>query len=109
LKILKYLFLFVFSFALISAIIIPDILKLSHTFFDHDHLVCNEHTKTHFHQVDTECKVVNYKHNHQIEFKPLEFSLVVIQKQIKQKFNYYSFLSEYQSLHFSLRGPPSFS
>lgn len=108
-KILKHLLLSTLCFALISAILLPDVLKLSHIFLDHNHIVCNEHSKTHFHELDIDCQFFKDKVNSEVQFLSPEYAIVPVQTPSKQNFNFYIFLSEYQSLHFSLRGPPSFS
>lgn len=108
-KIFKHLLISTLCFALISAILLPDALKLSHVFLEHDHIVCNEHSKTHFHKLDIDCQFFKNKVNNELQFTSQEYIIVPIQVPSKQNFNFYIFLPQYQSLYFSLRGPPSFS
>lgn len=104
---IKNLLIGFFSFLLISAILIPSALKFSHFFIEDGHVECNEHLKTHFHESDFECQLFKFHHTHQINFTPEEVTFNIITLPSVQNFNYYNFLSEYQALHFSLRGPPT--
>jgi len=107
LKEIKHILVGFFSLLLISAILVPSALKFSHFFIAHSHVECNEHVKTHFHQSDFECKLFKFHHTHQINFTPEEITFTILTLPSEQNFNHYFHLSEYQTLHFSLRGPPT--
>ena len=91
---------------LILALLTPSAVKFFHIFEDHIHEVCKNNQKTHFHKVDLDCEFYKFKLNTQFVFshnklqftnKTENYQPIVLQQQ---------FLSDYQNLHFSSRGPP---
>lgn len=92
---------------LVLVFLLPSAVKAMHIFENHQHEVCLGESDSHFHTLDVDCEFYKFKIN--IPFTIPENSAVVIDF---PKINciipaHYSFLSEYQSLHFSLRGPPA--
>ncbi len=94
------------AFLLTTAIVGPSLIKFSHFFLEHSHVECNEHVKTHFHESDFDCKLFKFHHTHQINFFPESITFEIFEIPSQKNFNSYSFVSEFQQLHFSLRGPP---
>lgn len=97
----------ILALLLIGAILSPSILKLSHALFEHQEQVCEEIGSVHFHEIEIDCDFQKYKLS-TITYVSLGNN-AVLKIEIPQKriFNYYNFLSSYQSLHFALRGPPA--
>lgn len=95
------------SLLLIWTLLLPSGIKFLHIFEQHQHEVCLGEADVHFHTLDVECEFYKFKLN--IPFTiPENNSLAVLYLEIKEAMSTdYSFLSEYQTLHFSLRGPPS--
>lgn len=93
------------SLLLSTGILIPSALQFSH-FTEHKHVNCDEHTKTHFHQFDFECKLFDFQHAPQILYIPEVYTFQVINLSEEQNFDHYLYLSDGQKLYFSLRAPP---
>ena len=96
----------VLSLLLIVAILAPSVLKLSHAFFEHHEQLCQELSSVHIHEIELDCDFQKYKLSslNYPTFSNVDVPFATIPK--KEIFNYYSFLSKYQKLHFALRGPP---
>ncbi len=95
-----------FTILFVTSLLAPSAVKISHAFTDHEELVCHSFGKLHIHKVELDCDFQKYKVT--VQFQPpfIEvptFSFLTVKKKYK---NQYSFLSKYQKLHFSLRGPP---
>lgn len=90
-------------------LLFPSAFKLSHIFLDHHHELCFDQSSTHFHVKDIKCDIYKFKLNNLIAFEPFNFEIIKTEHQPKKILFNYFFLSEHQSLHFSLRGPPSLS
>ncbi|MGS2726091.1 hypothetical protein ACU8DI_05740 [Psychroserpens sp. BH13MA-6] len=87
-------------------LLLPSVVKFSHVFSHHDHVVCLEKNQTHFHNLDLDCEFYKFKLQQQTTFPPVNYELSLAENNHKDLNPYYAFLSDYQSLHFSLRGPP---
>ena len=95
------------AFALAIAIIAPTLVKFSHGLMNHEHEVCLGKSTSHLHQLDIDCEFYKFKLNTQYVHisKPI---MVLETEHLTPKIeSRYYFISDYQSLHFSLRGPPS--
>lgn len=91
---------------LVLALLIPSIVKFNHVFEEHVHEVCHGEKQTHLHTSDVDCEFYKFQLNHHFTI-PVNATEVFIPKDNFQKtISQYYFLSEYQQLHFSLRGPP---
>lgn len=87
-------------------LVTPLFVKLNHLFEDHKHEVCKTPNKTHFHELEIECEFYNFKLNTEFNYS---FASIIIPefKDVTQSIvSQYFFLSDYQLLQFSLRGPP---
>ncbi|UNY98122.1 hypothetical protein MQE36_13635 [Zhouia spongiae] len=107
LKPVKHIVLLAFSFILSGMLFLPTLLGLAHAFSDHEHTQCYEFDATHFHKKDIECEIYKFKSNQYVYHVHGFTEPSNLQTPSQQVFNYYFFLSEFQSLHFLLRGPPS--
>ncbi|MFD1061730.1 hypothetical protein ACFQ1Q_00630 [Winogradskyella litorisediminis] len=91
---------------LVLAVLAPSIVKFSHGFQNHEHEICLGESDSHFHSIDIDCEFYKFKLNTQYVhiLKPiniLEFDVKT--SEIKSQ---YAFISDYQRLQTSLRGPP---
>ena len=100
-----------FAFKIVSLLavvmlLIPTIVKFTHTFNHHTHKVCTGEKSTHLHKVDLDCEFFKFQTNKNFTFTSFIidlFSEQEIQPEIESQ---YVFLSDYQRLRFLLRGPP---
>lgn len=95
------------SLFLVFALLLPAALKAVHVFEHHHHKVCNGDTTTHFHQVDLDCEFQKFQLNHSFTFSPQSIKLFSPEEAPLKNVSQYFFVSEYQRLPFSLRGPPA--
>lgn len=97
----------IISLLLIAAILTPSFVKLSHALYEHQETECQEIGSVHVHDVEFECDFQKFKLSSQY-YPNFVNNLSIDISIIKEKdFNFYSFLSKYQKLHFTLRGPPA--
>lgn len=90
-----------------SLLLFPSAVKLAHVFANHQHTYCNHYSESHFHQKNLDCQLSSF---HQAPFSfPGFINYKVYEPEIQNSgFDHiYFFLSEYQKLPFSLRGPPT--
>lgn len=104
-NILKRIVIVVLSLALL----LPSIVKFTHTLSNHEHEVCLEKNQTHFHHLDLDCDF--YKFKIQNEHLSQLVDNIVFSNEVNHKIISlnYLFLSDNERLHLSLRGPPQFS
>ncbi|MBT8245282.1 MAG: hypothetical protein HKP48_01095 [Winogradskyella sp.] len=91
---------------LIFAIITPAIVKFSHGFQNHEHEVCYGEFSSHLHEIDIDCDFYKFKLNKQYVYSLKPINVLEIDHITPDITSYYCFISNYQKLHFSLRGPP---
>jgi len=92
---------------IVVSILVPTAVKFAHVFSHHKHQVCKEGNKTHIHKVDLDCEFHKFQLNKNFTFNKLAFTLFSPQEKPIEIVSQYQFISEYQHLQFSLRGPPS--
>ncbi|HCO85017.1 MAG TPA: hypothetical protein DIT95_16025 [Arenibacter sp.] len=92
---------------LVGLIALPSILKLKHAIFEHHTFVCKEKGKLHIHEVELDCDYHKFNLTHYYTLFQKEFITFTVIAKSKKIINFYNFLSKYQKLHFSRRGPPS--
>ena len=94
---------------MVILLLTPTGVKFTHIFNHHTHKVCEGELSTHIHQVDLDCDFFKFKINKSFTYTIFKINFFT-QKKIQLKITPpYLFLSEYQQLHFSLRGPPQFN
>jgi len=105
----KDLYLSLASFLLIACMALPSIMKLSHAIHEHQSQSCSEDITLHFHEAEFDCEFQKFKLSQQFypAIQKFEFYSPISLYDLNS--NYYSFLSTYQKLHISLRGPPNVS
>ncbi|WP_033958177.1 hypothetical protein [Psychroserpens jangbogonensis] len=91
---------------IVLCLVLPSVVKFSHTFSDHEHEVCLGENQSHFHEIDSDCDFYKFKINHQTTFSVLKFIPIQVNDNREVIASKYLFLSSFQKLHFSLRGPP---
>ena len=91
---------------IVLTLLLPSAVKFMHIFENHKHEVCYGEAEAHFHTLDIDCEFYNFKLNTPFTF-PDKVSFIITKVEIKTPITTdYSFLSDYQRLHFSRRGPP---
>ncbi len=93
---------------LVLAVLLPSVVKLTHAFNHHKHEVCDNDNKhqTHFHASDLDCDFYKFKLTTQYYSKLEPIQLVLIKNNFKITNAQYAYISDYQKLQTSLRGPP---
>ena len=96
-----------FIIVLVIALLVPSFVKFSHIFEDHKHEVCKTPQKSHYHEFDVDCEFYKFKLNPQVTTTFDNFVVLKLEENFKSIASQYHFISDYQHLSFSLRGPPS--
>jgi len=97
------------TLVLVAAMQLPVAAKIYHALYEHVDTECNDYGTLHFHKTEFECEFQKYKLATNFilpDFQKTPQEFLVVEE---SNFSTYSFLSKYQKLHFSLRGPPFFS
>lgn len=94
------------SFILLVGLLAPSAVKIAHIFEHHKHVVCLGEDSTHIHQVDLDCQFHDFQLNNNF-LVAINYCSFHIENEIQsQIISQYHFISDYQRLPFSLRGPP---
>ncbi|TVZ59613.1 hypothetical protein NA63_2148 [Flavobacteriaceae bacterium MAR_2010_105] len=91
---------------LVLALTAPSVVKFGHIFDHHKHEVCHGELQSHIHTFDVDCNFYKFKLNNVFTFVNVNFNVPEFPKVNPTIYSKYSFLSQFQRLHFSLRGPP---
>ena len=91
---------------LAAVILLPLSVKLAHALENHKHEVCTSKDAKHIHEIDHDCEFYKFKLSNAVTFTTQNYDIVELNEPKLKVTNYYQFLSEYQKLHFKLRGPP---
>lgn len=92
---------------LVITLLVPSFVKLAHAFEDHKHEICITPQKEHFHEFDIDCEFYKFKTSPQIAISFDYFENLDIKTTTAKIISQYQFISDYQRLSFSLRGPPT--
>lgn len=95
-----------FSLLLIVAILAPSVVKLSHALLEHQEQLCQEEGSVHIHEIELDCDFQKFNLSPQTYPIFIDFTIANDFTVLEKDVNQYTFLSKYQTLHFSLRGPP---
>ncbi|WP_340073858.1 hypothetical protein [Leptobacterium sp. I13] len=106
---MKSVYIVVFSGILTIGVLFPYAIQAVHALSYHNHHTCVEYSKTHFHKQDIDCDILNYKLPPQISLSVEHFTALKFHVPKHNLQDYYTFLSRFKVLPFSLRGPPSIS
>lgn len=92
---------------IVITLLVPSFVKLAHAFENHKHEICITPQKEHFHEYDIDCEFYKFKTNPQIAVVFDYPEDLLIKKISVPIISQYQFISDYQRLSFSLRGPPT--
>ncbi|WP_243835773.1 hypothetical protein [Gelidibacter sediminis] len=105
----QHIFFKILTLTLMLTFLLPAAVKILHVFEQHKHEVCLGEADTHIHTKDVECEFYKFKLNTPFTI-PENHIATLVSPQIEGIIpTNYAFLSEFQYLHFSLRGPPAIS
>lgn len=102
----NHILLNVVSLVLVLFLFAPSIVKLKHAISEHEHFECTSIGKLHIHKVELDCDFEKFNLSPQLYSELIEIPQPISLAQFKVYEECYTFLSKYQKLHFSLRGPP---
>ena len=88
-------------------LVIPLFVKSYHLVEDHKHEVCKTPFTKHFHEFEIDCEFYDFTLNTHFFSSLASIEIPEVDEIYKSIFSKYHFISDYQQLHFSLRGPPS--
>ncbi|MBT8394114.1 MAG: hypothetical protein KJN66_04600 [Bacteroidia bacterium] len=92
---------------LLSVILLaPVFVKLNHLFEDHRHEVCITPFTNHFHEYEIDCVFYDFTLNTNFLQPLASINIPEVDEFHKPIRSQYHFISDYQQLQFSLRGPP---
>ena len=91
---------------LVVTLMVPTAVKFSHLWSHLHHEICNGEPQTHIHTADLDCSFYNFQLSAPFTVPTIEFVLFHSEDNHPIFSTDYSFLSEFQQLHFSVRGPP---
>jgi len=92
---------------LVITLLVPSFVKLAHAFENHEHEICVTPQKEHLHEYNVDCEFYKFKTNPQVAIV-FDYSESLNIKDIATPIvSQYQFISNYQRLSFSLRGPPT--
>lgn len=86
--------------------LLPSAIKVGHVFENHKHEVCIDNSTTHLHTLDLDCEFYKFKIGNQTYPILENHEFYILEPTQQLTVNSYNFLSQFQRLHFSLRGPP---
>jgi hypothetical protein len=96
------------SILLVVFVLMPSAFKLAHTFShnNHKHEVCLGEKQMHLHTLDVDCEFHKFQLNTAFTLPINNYQILKKQENHSLINSQYSFISEFQQLHFNLRGPP---
>lgn len=86
--------------------LLPTTVKIFHAFENYKHEVCTSKGAKHIHQIDHDCLFYKFHLNNHFTIQQISYQILDIPEISLEIPTDYQFLSEYQNLHFALRGPP---
>lgn len=95
------------TLVLAMVLLVPTAVKFAHIFAHHKHDICLGEKKTHLHEINTDCDFYKFKLTHAYTFTFFNFELFSVEENHVTIVSQYLFLSEFQRLQTSLRGPPA--
>jgi hypothetical protein len=99
----------IFSVLLVAFVLLPSGFKLSHAFShtNHKHEVCLGEKQMHLHSLDVDCEFHKFQLNTAFTIPVHIYQFLEKQDNHQLINSQYHFISDFQQLHFKLRGPPS--
>ena len=95
------------SIALVLFLFTPSIVKLKHAISEHEHFECTAVGEIHIHKIELDCDFEKFNLSPQFEPRLIQLPENFNTSEYKVASQLYTFLSYYQKMHFTLRGPPS--
>lgn len=102
----KHIVFKLFTLFVATILLVPTAVKFTHAFTHHNHKVCKGYQTTHIHKVDLDCDFYKFKLTNNFIYCQFNFDFFIEKFQLQDIISQYHFLSEYQRLQTSLRGPP---
>ncbi len=87
-------------------LVTPLFVKLNHIFEDHKHEICKTPYTNHFHELEIDCEFYDFRLNTEFNYSYTLLDIPVLTEISPSIISQYHFVSDYQQLQFSLRGPP---
>lgn len=84
----------------------PSALDFLHVLSEHQHESCNHYSEAHFHEKNLDCNIFEFQQRAFSSPEIITYTLFVPKADTSVQTEVYQFLSTYQQLPFSLRGPP---
>ena len=97
-----------FAVLLVLFVLMPSVVKLSHSLSHstHKHEVCLGEKQSHLHTLDVDCEFHKFQLITGFTIPANNYHFLEKQENHQIINSQYQFISEFQQLHFSLRGPP---
>ncbi|MBM1106900.1 hypothetical protein JQC67_12180 [Aurantibacter crassamenti] len=92
---------------LVAALQLPVAVKLSHALYEHVDIDCDDLKTVHLHEAEFNCEYQKFHFTTKFVITEYNTPYSIITPIEEKQFSNYFFLSKYQKLHFSLRGPPT--
>ena len=89
------------------SLLVPTAVKFTHLFAHHKHDICLGESSTHLHEINTDCNFYKFKLSNSYTFTFFNIELISPEEITLEIVSQYQFLTEFQRLQTSLRGPPS--
>jgi len=105
-KLKQHIVFKILTVSLALTLLTPTFVKFNHIFTHHKHDICLGEKSTHLHELNIDCDLLKFKSNNIYTFICYNFSLFVPKETPAEIVSQYQFISEYQRLQTSLRGPP---
>jgi len=87
-------------------LVTPLFVKSYHLFEDHKHEVCKTPNTNHFHEYEIDCEFYDFTLNTNFFQSSASMEIPEVSELHKPILSQYHFISDYQQLQTSLRGPP---
>lgn len=95
-------------FLLFTAVLLllPSGVSFSHIFSSHEHKLCDNYAEHHYHTKSLDCELEKFQKNPAITLELPSYETLKVSPAPTLTYDYYTFLNDYEPLHFELRGPP---
>ncbi len=103
----KHIAFKIFTLIVVVSLLVPSAIKFTHAFAHHKHEVCLGGNNAHLHTLDLECEFYKFKTNTPFTLVLFNIDLFLSNTINERITSQYHFISDYQRLQISLRGPPS--
>lgn len=105
-KIKQHFLIKALAITLVITVSLPAVVKLNHVFENHKHDVCENPQDIHFHNIDIDCEFYKFNLSTVYKITSQDIAFGFIDNNHKIITYQYNYISDFQRLPFSLRGPP---